>query len=75
MSSKKLCVNCKHCGGHPLEPICLAPQNMKPSLVDGQSAPKQLTFCSSHRTGPLVEWLACRINGYCGAEGRWFEPK
>ena len=47
---------------------CGAPQNMVLSLVDGRKTPRW-TFCSIHRRGK-----ACNI-GYCGEEGRFYEPK
>lgn len=70
----KLCTDCKHSdGGHFAR--CLAPQNMTTSPVDGSQQAKILALCESHRTGICVDWLGCRVSGFCGAEGRWFQPK
>lgn len=52
----------------------MAPKNFKTtSPIDGEKFPK-MKYCSSHRTRALVNWINCRLGGYCGKEGRWYEP-
>lgn len=66
----KLCINCKHYK----DGSCHAPQNTSVDIVTGVTT-WPVDKCEYHRKGFGVGWLDCRINGYCGAEGRWFQPK
>lgn len=67
--SVKICIDCKHVRIVETVPECAAPQNVKSSLVDGQSVPREWRFCATHRNQPAT-W----VKDICGTEGRWFEP-
>lgn len=67
----KLCINCKYYDNGN----CRAPQAMIIDPVTGEQTTRPIETCKDHRTGWGVDWLGCRINGYCGAGGRWFKPK
>lgn len=67
----KPCIECKW----QIKNSCENPKNISYyyDLVTGK---KELIFyfssCYSHRG---EGWIACRLLGLCGREGRWFEPK
>lgn len=61
----KLCIHCKHIGYDKYKnPVC----KKEHSPVNGEP----LWFCIYYRH---VGWLAARIQGFCGKEARFFEPK
>jgi len=64
-----LCLNCKHAGTTERGPrywLCLSPQNVTMSRMDGMPEPRYL-YCHTHRNDGLPD--------SCGPEGRWFVPK
>ena len=78
--SKKQCKDCKWCEVDTILGLkqgeryakCLNPNNGK--NASGFNSPT-FVYCASQRGGPMTSWLFCRLAGFCGACGRWFEPK
>lgn len=79
----RLCVTCKHHRPDPNDLAeyakCVAPQNMAAPQVDGCGFPR-IKFCTTHRED-RQSWLTrvalwgIGLGPYCGADGRWWEPK
>lgn len=66
--NEKICRDCKFAVQRNDVPYLSFQCTKTLNLVTGDPA----WDCSSHRR---VGWLSARIEGRCGREGRWFEPK
>jgi len=74
---------CKDCVWHelgnqdPENAICRRRRHEERSRVTGAGVPKKsyFTYCKSNRESGIFNVVGAYIFGYCGPQGRWFEPK